>query len=74
VFFRQATADRAAELGVAGWVRNRPDRTVELHAEGTSEAVERLLAFVREGPRDARVRDVAVDEAEPEGLDAFEVR
>ena len=74
VFFRDGTRREANRLGVAGWVRNRPDGTVELHAEGAPEAVERLLAFVREGPPDAQVRDVAVDEAEPEGLGAFEVR
>ena len=38
------------------------------------EAVERLLAYAREGPRGARVQDVEVDEAEPEGLDRFDVR
>lgn len=74
VFFRRATADRAGTLGVAGWVRNRADGAVELHAEGEARAVEDLLAFAREGPRGARVAAVDVADAEPEGLDGFEVR
>ena len=74
VFFRQSTADRARALGVAGWVRNRRDGAVELHAEGAPQAVERLLAYARVGPRGARVEDVEVNEVEPEGLVRFEVR
>ena len=55
-------------------MRNRRDGAVELHAEGAPQAVERLLAFAREGPRGAHVEDVEVAEVEPEGLDRFEVR
>ncbi len=40
VFFRDSTRRRAASLGVAGWVRNRPDGTVEAVFEGEREAVE----------------------------------
>ena len=59
--------------GVAGWVRNLPDGTVEAVFEGEREAVERLVAFVREGPRGARVDWVDVVSEEPEGLTSFEV-
>ena len=51
---------RAGSLGIAGWVRNRPDGAVELEAEGARATLERLLAVVREGPAGARV--TAVDE------------
>lgn len=74
VFFRD-TARRAAERhGVAGWVRNCPDGTVEAVLEGESEGVARLVAFMREGPRGARVERVDVSEEEPEGLRGFSVR
>lgn len=74
VFFRDTTCRQAASRGLAGWVRNLPDGTVEAVFEGGPEAVEGLLAFCREGPRGARVERVEVSEEEPEGLDAFEVR
>jgi acylphosphatase len=55
VFFRGATVDEAARLGVAGWVRNLQDGRVEVLAEGERGALEALVAFCRRGPPAARV-------------------
>ncbi len=74
VFFRDTTRRRAQSAGVAGWVRNRPDGAVEAHFEGDAEAVERLVSFMREGPRGAEVERVDVAGVEPQGLTGFEVR
>jgi acylphosphatase len=74
VFFRDSTRQRAQEAGVAGWVTNRSDGAVEAVFEGDEEAVERLVAWMREGPRSAEVERVEVDDEEPEGLDGFDVR
>ena len=74
VFFRETTKRRAQTAGVAGWVSNRPDGTVEAVFEGEREAVERLVDYVREGPRGARVDWIDVAAEEPEGLDGFEIR
>ena len=74
VFFRETTRRRALAAGVAGWVRNQPDGAVEAVFEGERDGVERLVAFVREGPRGARVDWVDVDSEEPEGLAGFEIR
>ncbi len=74
VFFRETTKRRAAGAGVSGWVRNQPDGSVEAVFEGEREEVDRLVAFVRDGPRGARVDRVDVEAEEPEGLDGFEVR
>jgi acylphosphatase len=73
VFFRETTRRRAQAAGVSGWVRNRPDGAVEAVLEGDEEAVERLVAFCREGPRGARVDRVDVAAEEPERLDGFHV-
>ena len=73
VFFRDSTRRLAEREGVAGWVRNRPDGAVEAVFEGDAEAVERLLGFMREGPRGAQVERVDVAEEEPEGLRGFSV-
>jgi acylphosphatase len=72
VFFRQSAQDTAGDLGVAGWVRNRDDGTVEMVVEGEDDAVEKMIAWAREGSPQARVDDVEVTEAEPQGLRSFE--
>lgn len=74
VFFRDRTRREAIRLRVHGWVRNRPDGTVEGHFEGLPDAVAELVLWCREGPRHADVSDLRVSEAEPEGYERFEVR
>jgi acylphosphatase len=74
VFFRDSTRSAASSRGVAGWVRNCPDGTVEAVFEGDPDAVESMVALTRRGPRGARVERVDVHEEESEGLSGFEVR
>jgi acylphosphatase len=73
VFFRDATRRMAASRGVAGWVRNNPDGSVEAAFEGAPEAVIALVAFCREGPRGAEVEHADVSEEEPQGESGFRV-
>jgi acylphosphatase len=67
VGYRYAFADRATELGLAGWVRNRRDGTVEACVSGAAPAVDQIVAWARKGPPAARVDDVltAPTDAEP---------
>jgi acylphosphatase len=58
VGFRDATERRAVELGLSGWVRNKPDGTVEVTAEGDRATLERFLEFLHRGPSAARVSRV----------------
>ena len=74
MFFRDTTRRLAERHGLAGWVRNNWDGTVEAVFEGDGEAVERLVAFMREGPRGAHVDRVDVSDEQPEGLAGFDVR
>ena len=74
VFFRETARRQAALRGVAGWIRNAPDGTVEAVLEGEPDAVERMVDFCREGPRGARVDWVDLASEEPEGLTGFETR
>jgi len=74
VFFRDSTRRLARQHGVSGWVANRADGAVEAVFEGGADAVERLVAFSRKGPRGAQVESVDVSEQEPEGLSGFAVR
>jgi acylphosphatase len=73
VFFRDTVRRRAQVAGVAGWVRNNPDGSVEGAFEGEPEAVERLVDFCRRGPRGADVELVEVLEEPPEGRRGFEI-
>ena len=74
VFFRQATAEEARRLGVAGWVRNRPDGRVEAVFEGPREAVDQIVSWCQEGTPWSNVEQVEVTAEEPEGLDTFRIR
>lgn len=74
VGFRDATVRRAKDLAVTGWVRNRDDGVVLVHAEGAREAVDALVAFLHEGPRYADVTSVEVDEVATEGHEQFAIR
>ena len=71
VFFRETTRHLAEQAGVAGWVRNRPDGTVEAVFEGEADAVERLVEASRTGPPMAEVADLEVIEEAPESLCGF---
>lgn len=74
VFFRYETRGQARARGLAGWVRNLPDGRVEAVFEGSSDAVNAMVDWCREGPPGARVTDVEALTEEPEGMDSFEVR
>jgi acylphosphatase len=58
VFFRASTQEKAIELGLTGWVRNRADGKVELLAEGEKEKLEKLIEWCRIGPKHAQVTNV----------------
>ncbi|SDM10847.1 acylphosphatase [Oryzisolibacter propanilivorax] len=69
VYFRQSTVEAARSLGLAGWVRNRRDGSVETLAVGTPEQVQALIDWAHQGPAAARVERVQVlEEALPEPL------
>ena len=71
VFFRDSCRREAQKAGVRGWVRNRPDGTVEALFEGSEDDVQRMLDWVRRGPAYARVERVDVIEEQPTGHTSF---
>jgi acylphosphatase len=73
VWYRGSMEREAVRLGVAGWVKNRPDGTVEAVVEGDAAAVESLVAWCRKGPPSARVDDVEIHDEAPQGLSGFRV-
>jgi DNA ligase D-like protein (predicted 3'-phosphoesterase) len=74
VGFREAVVRLATALHLMGWVRNEPDGTVRVHAEGRDGAVEELIGFLRTGPPLARVASVDAQDTRPEGHEQFAIR
>jgi acylphosphatase len=75
VGFRWFVAREASSLGVAGWVRNLVDGTVELEAEGEKQLLDLLVGTLRRGPRSAQVTGLRIEWIEPlRDSHRFEVR
>lgn len=75
VNFRWFIQRRASELGLVGFVQNRPDDSVEFVAEGTREVLDRLLDLARVGPSSAVVENVDAQWSAPTGeFHHFEIR
>ncbi|HUP30224.1 MAG TPA: acylphosphatase [Usitatibacter sp.] len=64
VWFRESMRREAEALGVTGWVRNRADGSVEAVVQGETTAVEALLRWARQGPEEAEVDALDVEDAE----------
>jgi acylphosphatase len=74
VSYRATTMDEARRLGVSGWVRNQPDGSVLLEAQGPSDKIDQLLDWCHEGPPHARVDDVkAIDVPVVSGEKGFSI-
>lgn len=75
VFFRGSTRDIATFCGVRGFVRNLPGGQVEAVLQGERREVEKVVAFMREGPPGAVVERISVDWREPEeSYEGFRIR
>lgn len=75
VSYRAWFTDRAAALGLAGWIRNRTDGSVEAVVQGPPAAVKEMVMLAHRGPPAARVERVAVtDDAPTESLAGFAQR
>ena len=62
VYYRAATAERAAGLQLDGWVKNLADGRVEVIAAGSPQAVAELAGWLWQGPPAARVEAVHLEE------------
>lgn len=74
VGFRYSCAYAAGARGVDGWVRNRPDGSVEAAFEGAPDAVDAMVQWMRAGPRFARVTSADVADETPTGEKGFRIR
>lgn len=75
VFFRDSTKRKAKQLGLTGWVRNEPDRTVKVVAEGEEKKLAELIKWCYNGPIIAKVDKIDIQWQEATGqFDKFEIK
>jgi len=75
VYFRSTAREVAMEMGITGWVRNVPDGSVEIVAEGEKEKIEKFIKWCWKGPPLAIVENVEVKWEEYKNeFKSFEVR
>ena len=58
IFYRDTTCQKAKQLDITGWIKNCPDNTVEIVAEGQEEDLKKLLTWCKTGPELAEVEGV----------------
>ena len=73
VGFRWFTHRAACARGLAGWVKNMPDGSVEMEVEGPPSTLQDFVDKVKKGPAAARVDDIEATEQEPRGSDDFSI-
>lgn len=73
VYYRASAKEMAMQLGVTGFVRNEPDGSVYIQAEGDSDAINQFIAWCRTGPPRAIVHQVQVDEISPGNFTVFKI-
>jgi len=73
VWFRNSTRSKAQELGVTGFVRNEPDGSVYIEAEGDESALKKLVEWCRLGPPRAKVEGVELEEGELKNFTEFKI-
>ncbi len=73
VFFRKVTKLIADKLDIKGWVKNNPDGSVEIYAEGTDEQLQKLKQWCSKGPPAAKVTEVKITDTSDEHYDCFEI-
>lgn len=73
VWFRASTKEQAQQLGLTGWARNLPDGRVEVMAYGDKEKLLQLHAWLKQGPRLAKVIDLSYEESPWQAYQGFDV-
>ena len=73
VFFRATAKDIADELGIKGWVKNLPDRNVEITATAPVDTLQKFIDWCKQGPPKARVDEVIVEELSTAEFNGFRI-
>ena len=74
VWFRAGTKEKADELRLFGWVKNKSEGTVEIHAEGEKLRLENFILWCREGTPAANVTSLNLNQTSLQNFTSFEIR
>jgi acylphosphatase len=73
VFYRAFVKGNAEQLGITGWVKNLPDKNVEIHATSSEETLKKFIVICRQGPPRAIVEDLITDVLPNEQFNGFKI-
>lgn len=73
VFYRKSTQAEAQKIGLKGWVRNLPDGSVEIFAEGSTQQLEELKTWCKQGPPQAKVEKISIKPSPAAFYKSFEI-
>lgn len=74
IFFRASTKRVADQLGIKGFVRNEPNGSVYIEAEGEKSSLDKFLNWCKQGPSAAQVEKVEVREGKPQNFTNFQIK
>lgn len=73
VFFRASTKEFADKLGISGWVKNEPDGSVLIEAEGSDESLDRFIDWCKSGPPMSVVEELKYEEIPTQSFKKFRI-
>ena len=73
VFYRVSAKKEAIRIGITGWVKNTPERHVEIIASGTEDQLQKFVEWCKNGPTEARVEKVITEEVVDQHFDEFKI-
>ena len=73
VFYRAFVRDTAEQMGIKGWVKNLPDKNVEIQATSSEEALKKFIDLCRQGPSRAVVGEIIIEELPTEQFNDFRI-
>ena len=73
VWFRDSTLKKAQELGIKGFVKNQPDGSVYIEAEGAKDNIKDFINWCHKGPPFAKVQSVEVKDMELTHFENFKI-
>ena len=73
VFYRASAKEMADRLGITGWIKNLPDKNVEIKATSADDLLQQFIAWCKQGPRRAIVDEVIIEEVPLEPFNDFRI-
>jgi len=74
VYYRASAKNMADKLGITGWVKNLPDRNVEIHASASETSLGKFIAWCWQGPPGAEVKEVVTEVIPDERFTDFRIK